>query len=56
MDNYDSNAQFTFDIRRTLILGLYMQHWGMPEERVVSRKEETRIEVYSFPPNEECPV
>jgi hypothetical protein len=43
-------AKLVFDIRRTLILGGYIRHWGMPEHRWISRKENHAIEVYSFPP------
>jgi hypothetical protein len=46
-------AKLVFDIRRTLILGLYMKHWGMPEHRWISRKENHAIEVYSFPPGKD---
>ena len=44
------DAKLVFDIRRTLILGAYMSHWGMPEYRWNSRREDHAIEVYSFPP------
>jgi hypothetical protein len=46
-------AKLVFDVRRTLILGLYIKHWGMPEYRWVSRREDHVIEVYSFPPRED---
>lgn len=46
-------AKLVFDIRRTLILGVYMRHWGMPEYRWISRREDHTIEVYSFPPRED---
>ena len=42
-------AKLVFDIRRTLLLGVYMHHWGMPEYRWISRRESHTIEVYSFP-------
>lgn len=40
-----------FDIRRTIILNLYMKEWSMPEYRVIMTKPEigVHIEVYYFP-------
>ena len=38
------------DIRRTILLSQYMYFWGMPDFRVISRKEDKTIEIYSFPP------
>ncbi len=32
-------AKLVFDICRTLILGVYMRHWGLPEYRWISRRE-----------------
>lgn len=46
-------AKLVFDIRRTLILGAYMRHWGMPEFRWISRREDHAIEVYSFLPRKD---
>jgi hypothetical protein len=46
-------AKLVFDVRRTLILGAYMRHWGMPEYRWISRRENHAIEVYSFPPGKD---
>ena len=46
-------AKLVFDIRRTLILGVYMRYWGMPEYRWISRHESHAIEVYSFPPGKD---
>lgn len=46
-------AKLRFDIRRTLILGVYIRHWGMPEYRWISRHENHAIEVYSFPPRKD---
>jgi hypothetical protein len=43
-------AKLASDIRRTLILGIYIRQWGMPEYRWISRRENHAIEVYSFPP------
>ncbi|TVX93302.1 suppressor of fused domain protein [Paenibacillus agilis] len=40
-----------FDIRRTIILNLYMKEWSMPEYRVIMTKPEIGIyiEIYYFP-------
>ncbi|MFF2889156.1 suppressor of fused domain protein [Paenibacillus sp. NPDC057967] len=40
-----------FDIRRTMILHLYMKEWSMPEYRVIMTKPEigVTIEIYYFP-------
>jgi len=40
-----------FDIRRTIILNLYMKEWSMPEYRVIMTKPEigVHIEIYYFP-------
>ena len=38
------------DIRRAIILGVYIRRWGLPEERIVSRRGPDAVEVYSFPP------
>lgn len=46
-------AKLVSDIRRTFILGVYMRHWGMPEYRWISRREDHAIEVYSFPPRKD---
>lgn len=52
----DNDDQFTFDVRRTMILSQYMKFWGMPEFRTCSYKKEEGIskviEVYEFPPQE----
>lgn len=43
--------ELSFDIRRTVILGAYMQEWQMPEYRVILSKPETavHVEIYYFP-------
>ena len=51
--NESEAAKLVFDIRRTLILGVYLRHWGMPEYRWITRREDHAIEVYSFPPRNE---
>jgi hypothetical protein len=38
------------DIRRTIILGAYISHWGFPDQRTISRRGDDVIEVYSFAP------
>ncbi len=40
-----------FDIRRTIILHLYMQEWSMPKYRVIMTKPEigVYVEIYYFP-------
>ena len=41
--------EFTRDVRRTIQLGAYMAAWGMPRDRVVTRRKERVVEVYHFP-------
>ncbi len=48
----DTDQQFVDDVRRAIILGAYMAHWGRPEVRKVSRKDGRRIDTYSFAPND----
>lgn len=38
-----------FDIRRSIILSRYLEHWGLPESRKVIEHKEARIELYFFP-------
>lgn len=52
----DSNQQFVRDVRRSIILGAYVRHWGMPEYRKIGRSGIDQIEVYSFPSTERAPV
>jgi hypothetical protein len=40
------------DIRRTIILSRYINEWGMPEKRILSKKDDDVIEFYSFPPTQ----
>ena len=42
----------SLDLRRTLVLGRYLQAWSMPEYRIVmtGRQGRARIEIYFFPP------
>jgi hypothetical protein len=38
------------DLKRTIILGSYIREWGLPDYRIISSKEDSLIEIYSFPP------
>ena len=42
--------ELEYDIRRTIILGAYMDHWGMPKTRNLLTRDSRRVELYSFPP------
>jgi len=46
--------QFSYDIRRSILLAKYIHHWGQPSKRTVSIKEgmDGRVEVYEFPPQQ----
>ena len=46
----NEEQQLVYDIRRTIILGGYMRHWGMPDTRTISRRGDESVEIYSFPP------
>jgi hypothetical protein len=37
------------DVRRSILLGAYIRCWGQPDERVVSRRGDDAVELYSFP-------
>ncbi|WP_320200609.1 suppressor of fused domain protein (plasmid) [Agrobacterium sp. rho-13.3] len=45
------DEKFSFDVRRSIILGFYMHEWGMPEYRLIASnsKNNTYVEVYYFP-------
>jgi hypothetical protein len=47
----DTARAFEMDVRRSINLGAYIRHWGMPEYRRVATRKTNRIEVYSFPNN-----
>lgn len=49
--NQDSEKLLHFDIYRTIVLGHYIKHWGMPEFRriVINNDDESKIEIYTFP-------
>lgn len=38
-----------FDIRRSIILSQYLQHWGLPETREIIQQGDHPIELYLFP-------
>ncbi|PYE45660.1 suppressor of fused domain protein [Paenibacillus barcinonensis] len=46
-----NEEQFTLDIRRTYLLGAYMNEWGMPESRIVLSQatRNIHVEIYYFP-------
>jgi hypothetical protein len=52
----DTTQVFEMDVRRSIILGAYIQHWDMPKYRRVATRKTDRIEVYSFPSNANAPV
>ena len=44
--------RFNYDIRRTIILGKYIEEWGFPEDRkVISKEGNAPIEIYLFSDN-----
>jgi hypothetical protein len=48
--------KLAFDIKRSIMLCAYMDCWQMPDERVISRRGEDRIEIYSFRPHSEITI
>ena len=46
------------DIRRAMLLGDYIRHWGQPSSRTLSQKAgvAAAVEVYVFPPDEQTNV
>ncbi|MGF6352759.1 hypothetical protein ABIE27_000655 [Paenibacillus sp. 4624] len=50
-EQLSKEERFSLDIRRTYLLGMYMNEWGMPESRIVLSKTERSIhvEIYYFP-------
>ncbi|MEI2280639.1 suppressor of fused domain protein [Paenibacillus polysaccharolyticus] len=50
-EQLSNEERFSLDIRRTFLLGTYMNEWGMPESRIVLSKTERNIhvEIYYFP-------
>lgn len=51
----DPKKQLDLDIRRTIILGGYIRHWGMPRDRIRFHKHEDEevVEAYLFPATSE---
>ncbi|WP_158266940.1 suppressor of fused domain protein [Chitinophaga niastensis] len=51
-------TEFVSEIYNSLVLSHYIKHWGMPESRVVSKRQgfDERIAVYYFPCNKEKPI
>ncbi|WP_339256347.1 suppressor of fused domain protein [Paenibacillus sp. FSL R5-0713] len=51
-EQLSKQEQFSMDIRRTFLLGSYINEWGMPELRTVLSKPNRGIyiEIYYFPP------
>ncbi len=49
--NEQKAEQLAFDIRRSILLASYLQHWGQPLNRSISMKEGSLlgVEVYEFP-------
>jgi hypothetical protein len=54
----DDDREFEFDLRRTVLLGLYMRQWGMPQyrKRATDHASGDVLEVYSFPGTPDAPV
>ncbi|WP_339831425.1 suppressor of fused domain protein [Paenibacillus sp. FSL R7-0272] len=50
-EQLSNEERFSLDIRRTFLLGTYMNEWGMPESRIVLSKTErnVHVEIYYFP-------
>lgn len=47
----DADKALQVDVYRTIVLGHYIDHWGMPEYRRITRKRsgQSFFEMYSFP-------
>lgn len=50
-EQLSNEERFSLDIRRTFLLGAYLNEWGMPEHRIVLSKPDRNIhvEIYYFP-------
>ena len=50
-EQLSNEKRLSLDIRRTFLLGTYMNEWGMPESRMVLSKTDRNIhvEIYFFP-------
>ncbi|MGQ8874002.1 suppressor of fused domain protein [Paenibacillus sp. TSA_86.1] len=51
LEQLSNEERFALDIRRTYLLGTYMNEWGLPESRMNLSKTERNIhvEIYYFP-------
>lgn len=51
----DSDREFTYDVRRSVLLGRFIQQWGMPSvrRRFTRTKPDDLVEVYWFPEDSE---
>lgn len=49
-EQLSNEKRLSLDIRRTFLLGTYMNEWGMPESRMVLSKADRNIhvEIYFF--------
>jgi len=47
-----AERQLAFDVKRAIVLGTYIDHWGFPTSRAVVRAEDQVLELYSFPAEE----
>lgn len=45
----NSDEQFSFDVKRSIILAEYIKCWGMPEARSVMPHNKMPVELYVFP-------
>jgi hypothetical protein len=52
----EAERVFIEDLRTAVVLGNYVRHWGLPDERVTSSRHDEVVQVYSFPPNETSAV
>lgn len=49
-------TELAFDIRRAILLSAYMNHWGQPECRESIARDDERIELYTFPGDEDSNI
>ncbi|WP_426747771.1 hypothetical protein VZQ01_10770 [Myxococcus faecalis] len=52
----DPPELFQQDLRRTVVLGACLRHWGMPRDRQRFSRQTDVVEVYFFPASAESPV
>jgi hypothetical protein len=55
-DQEIKEKQLSQDVRRTIILSRCLNEWGMPDKRILSKKDDDVIEFYSFPPSPKTSV